>query len=89
MSFGRSQIAPAGFAIQRPGGGLQIRREQKCDLLSLDEEVGGLSYPARLLKLRAYSTGACSLDRTVRKIFARVKGGMEWVIFSADSGRVY
>ncbi len=25
----RSQIAPAGFAIQRPGGGLQIRPEQK------------------------------------------------------------
>jgi hypothetical protein len=31
----RSQIAPAGFAIQRPGGGLQIRREQKRDLLNL------------------------------------------------------
>jgi murein DD-endopeptidase MepM/ murein hydrolase activator NlpD len=31
----RSQIAPAGFAIQRPGGGLQIRREQKYDLLKL------------------------------------------------------
>jgi len=27
--------APAGFAIQRPDGGLQIRREQKRDLLSL------------------------------------------------------
>jgi len=33
--LGRSQIAPAGFAIQRPGGGLQIRREQKNDLLRL------------------------------------------------------
>jgi hypothetical protein len=31
----RSQTAPAGFAIQRPDGGLQIRREQKRDLLSL------------------------------------------------------
>jgi phosphohistidine swiveling domain-containing protein len=31
-----SQIAPAGFAIQRPGDGLQIRREQQCDLPSLE-----------------------------------------------------
>jgi UDP-N-acetylmuramoylalanine--D-glutamate ligase len=28
----RSQIAPAGFAIQRPGSGLQIRREQEYSL---------------------------------------------------------
>ncbi|HID62944.1 MAG TPA: hypothetical protein EYP49_09435 [Anaerolineae bacterium] len=31
----RSQIAPAGFVIQQPGGGLQIRREQKWNLLML------------------------------------------------------
>jgi len=30
-----SQIAPAGFAIQRPGGGLQIHREQKCGRVKL------------------------------------------------------
>ena len=36
VRLGRSQIAPAGFAIQRPGDGLQIRREQKCDLPSLE-----------------------------------------------------
>ncbi|HID62938.1 MAG TPA: Lrp/AsnC family transcriptional regulator [Anaerolineae bacterium] len=30
--FDRSQIAPAGFVIQRPGGGFAIRREQKGDL---------------------------------------------------------
>jgi len=29
----RSQIAPAGFAIQQPDSGLQIRRERKWDLL--------------------------------------------------------
>ena len=34
-SLSRSKNAPAGFAIQRLGGGLQIRREQKLDLLSL------------------------------------------------------
>ncbi len=34
-SLSRSQIAPAGFAIQQPGGGLQIRREQKWDLRGL------------------------------------------------------
>jgi len=37
-----SQLAPAGFAIQRPGGGLQIRREQKRDLPRLSE-AGRLS----------------------------------------------
>ncbi|MFB0535224.1 MAG: LysM peptidoglycan-binding domain-containing protein [Anaerolineae bacterium] len=31
----RSQIAAAGFAVQWPGGGLQIRREQKYELLKL------------------------------------------------------
>ncbi|TEU10318.1 MAG: LysM peptidoglycan-binding domain-containing protein [Anaerolineales bacterium] len=31
----RSQIAPAGFAIQRPDGGFVIRREQKHELLKL------------------------------------------------------
>jgi len=35
LSLSRSQIAPAGFVIHRPGGGLQIRREQKWDLPSL------------------------------------------------------
>ena len=35
FSLSRSQIAPAGFAIQQPGGGLQIRHELKWDLLSL------------------------------------------------------
>jgi ribosomal protein S18 acetylase RimI-like enzyme len=33
----RSQTAPAGFAIQRPGGGFAIRRKQNGDLLSLDK----------------------------------------------------
>jgi len=37
--FSRSRIAPAGFAIQRPGGGLQIRREQKWDLPSLPDQL--------------------------------------------------
>jgi GNAT superfamily N-acetyltransferase len=36
-SLSRSQIAPAGFAIQRPSDGFAICREQKCDLLSLDK----------------------------------------------------
>jgi len=40
-SISRSQIAPAGFAIQRPGGGLQIRRERKYDLLSTESLAQG------------------------------------------------
>ncbi|TEU22625.1 MAG: hypothetical protein E3J21_00155 [Anaerolineales bacterium] len=36
VSLSRAQIAPAGFAIQRAGDGSQIRREQKCDLPSLE-----------------------------------------------------
>jgi hypothetical protein len=35
VKLGRSQIAPAGFAIQRPGGGFVIRREQKCGRVKL------------------------------------------------------
>jgi hypothetical protein len=33
--LGKSQIAPAGFAIQQPGSGLKIRHEQKWDILGL------------------------------------------------------
>lgn len=38
-SSNRPQIAPAGLQIQRPGGGLQIRREQKRNLLGMEEEL--------------------------------------------------
>ncbi|MFB0533658.1 MAG: DUF2079 domain-containing protein [Anaerolineae bacterium] len=41
LGLSRTQIAPAGFVIQRPGG-LQIRREQKWNLLRLSE-IGRLS----------------------------------------------
>jgi UDP-N-acetylmuramoylalanine--D-glutamate ligase len=40
-SISRSQIAPAEFAIQQPGGGLQIRRERKRDLLSTENLAPG------------------------------------------------
>ena len=49
----RSQIAPAGFAIQRPGGGLQIRREQKCDLLRL--MISPATSPVGFLRPRSFA----------------------------------
>jgi hypothetical protein len=52
-SLSKSQIAPAGLQIQRPGGGLQIRREQKCDLSSLRQwlRLSGFSLAAAVLAL--------------------------------------
>jgi len=52
----RSQTAPAGFAIQGPDGGLQIRREQKRDLLSLKRMRCWLarSWPAAVYLVLAF-----------------------------------
>jgi hypothetical protein len=34
LIFGRSQIAPAGFAIQRPGGGLPVAQQCRKSAMS-------------------------------------------------------
>ena len=58
----RPQIAPAGFAIQRPGGGLQIRREQKCGLPPSGYGVEALAGEFRLkAPLRAILYGLLRL----------------------------
>jgi pyruvate,water dikinase len=75
VSLSRSQIAPAGFAIQRPGDGLQIRREQKCDLPSLEglwqviEQAQELN--RKLLALHRWSLTHADLTYTLlRKLAA-------------------
>ncbi|TEU17589.1 MAG: GNAT family N-acetyltransferase [Anaerolineales bacterium] len=63
-SLSRSQIAPAGFAIQRPSGGLQIRHEQKCDLLSLDK-ARALVATDNLASQRAFTKAGFIPEETI------------------------
>ncbi len=85
--FSRSQIAPAGFAIQHSGGGLQSRREQK-DLWSKLSCIPTASWliPITLLgaALRLFHLGTQSLwlDESLSVVFAAVpfKTGMEAVV---------
>ena len=64
QSLNRSQTAPAGFAIQRPGGGWQIRREQECDLPSLDK-ARALAATDNLASQRAFTRAGFTPDETV------------------------
>ncbi|MFB0534932.1 MAG: GNAT family N-acetyltransferase [Anaerolineae bacterium] len=63
-SRNRSQIAPAGFAIQRPGGGWQIRREQECDLPSLGK-ARALAATDNPASQRAFTRAGFTPDETV------------------------
>jgi GNAT superfamily N-acetyltransferase len=63
QSLNRSQIAPAGFAVQRRGGGWQIRREQECDLgLGKARAVAATD---NLASRRAFTKAGFTPDETV------------------------
>ena len=95
-SISRSQITPAGFAIQRPSGGLQIRREQKCDLLSMAggslpaegrDEVKIVEYEANRVVIETISSRAGFLflsDAYSPGWKARVDGQQEETVYRAD-----
>jgi ribosomal protein S18 acetylase RimI-like enzyme len=63
-SLNRSQIAPAGFAIQQPGGGFAIRREQNGDLLSLDQARAVVATD-NLASQRAFTKAGFTLEEAI------------------------